>query len=191
MEERSEPFILRRPLSGEAAFDEVAIQRLGRRCLLRQRHVGIGPHQKERAPGDAGVAVSGRPDKSVQGQPARRAPPEQIRVRLAVDMGLPDGLRQKLVIVDTIRRDPRQTVAAVNAAGLSCAQRTTAIIHVDLGHCPKSELARRLEGEDARQRRGRKPQADEIGEAALRGCERKGLVGRRNRRRAKPIRSLS
>jgi hypothetical protein len=57
-------------------------------------------------------------------------------------------------------------------AGLALAQRTGAIVHVDLRNGAERELARRPEREGGLQDSGRDPKSDQIRELTLRGRKR-------------------
>ena len=86
--------------------------------------------------------------KTFSGKP-RLAQQSAIAAR-AIDVGLPPQVRERRMVVDALRRDPGQTIAAVHATGLAFAQRPAAVVEVDLRHRPEGELPNRSEQEGAR-----------------------------------------
>src|SRR5436190_12908264 len=92
-------------------------------------------------------------------------------------MYLPLRFDQGPIIVDSLNRDPRQTIAAVKIACFPLAQRAMAIIDRDLGYRSKHPFSQRIEFRESRKHDRSNARADEIGEPPLCGREREHTIG--------------
>src|SRR4051794_15364069 len=98
------------------------------------------------------------------------APSPQLGAGSTIDMDLPPDRLQRLVIVKIADGDPRQPVAAMNAARLSLAQGATAIIDDDLRHGPEQEFTEDLEFCQGREHRRHGARANDVGDLSLGRC---------------------
>src|SRR5271165_41397 len=87
----------------------------------------------------------GAPTESPAAAIGFRARRGQFRARDAIDLRLPDRFRQRLVIVDALRDDPRHPVPAIDAPRLPVTEGTMTVLHADLKDGVERPLSRSLE----------------------------------------------
>jgi hypothetical protein len=100
---------------------EVALQHIDRARTVGEGNIGIRPEQIECVLREASLPIFRSPCENMQRKIVFPAPRRQFRAGGAIEMDLLGHSHQRVVVIDAVKHDPGQPIAAVNVASFSVA----------------------------------------------------------------------